>query len=95
MIDVHSYATTNVTTSAYVTLDASSPQSTSNLLIVDTSTQLMKLAVGAAGAEVDLCTFQGNGNPVLVPTFVTAGVRLSLKAISASATAGYCTVSYL
>lgn len=95
MIDVHSYSTGNVTTSAYVTVDASIPVSTGNLLIVDTSTQLMKLAVGAAGSEVDICAFQGNGSPVVVPTFIQTGVRLSLKAISASATAGFCTVSYL
>lgn len=95
MIDVHSYSSSNVTTAAYVTLDLATSNSTSNLLIVDTSTQLMELAVGAVGSEIPICAFQGNGNSLVVPTFLKSGVRLSLKAISGSATSGYCAVSYL
>lgn len=93
MLDVLSYTTTNVTTSAYVTLAASTSVSCGHLLIVDTSAQLMKLATGAAGFEVDVCAFQGNGYPVVVPIYIPAGTRLSLKAISANATSGYNTVS--
>lgn len=88
-----SYAATNVTTGAYVTLIAVTSVSCGTLVIVDTSTQLLKIAVGAAGSEVDLCAFQGNGTPVVVPAYLPSGVRLSLKAISASATTGFNTVS--
>lgn len=94
MVDVFSYSTTNVTTSVYVTLDASTKVSCSALSVVDTSTQLLKLAVGAVGSEIDICTFQGNGSPVLVPAFISSGSRLSLKAISASATSGFNSVSF-
>jgi hypothetical protein len=93
MVDILSYSGTNVTTSAYVTLDPAIAVSCSKIVIVDTSTQLMKLAVGAAGSEKDICTFQGNGNAVLIPAYISMGARLSLKAISANATSGYNTVS--
>lgn len=95
MISQFSYTATNVTTAAYVTLSASTPVSSSNLVIIDTSTQLMKLAVGAAGFEVDICAFQGNGSPISIPAYILAGSRLSLKAISASATSGFNVVSFL
>lgn len=95
MINTLSYSSTNVTTSAYVTLTASLPVSVGALLITDTSTSLMKLAIGAAGEEVDLCAFQGNGNAVYVTGYIPKGVRLSLKAISATASAGYNAISFL
>lgn len=95
MIHTNAYATTNVTTSAYVTLVASLSESVGALLIVDTSTALMKLAVGAVGAEEDLFVFQGNGNAVYIQQYIAKGKRLSLKAISASATTGYNAISFL
>ncbi len=96
MIATLSYASTNVTSSAYTTLIASLSTSCGSLIIVDTSTQLMKLAVGPAGSEVDLCVFQGNGYPVSIPnTYLIPGTRLSLKAMSTSATTGFNAVSYI
>lgn len=95
MIDLLSYSSTNVTTGAYVTLDPSTSVSVGKLLIVDTSTQLLKLAVGAAGSEVDVCAFQGNGYPVLISIYIPNGSRLSLKAISGTASSGYNAVSLL
>lgn len=93
MLDVNTYSSTNVTTGAYVQLDASTKISSGSVVIVDTSTQLMKLAVGSSGNEVDLCAFQGNGYPVIVPAFIPQGSRLSLRAISATANSGFCAVS--
>lgn len=95
MISQLSYSATNVTTSAYVTLSASTPASCSNLVIIDTSTQLLKIAMGAAGSEIDLGAFQGNGTQFTIPAYIPAGSRLSLKAISASATSGFNVVSFL
>lgn len=95
MVDILDYATTNVTNSAYVTLDASLSSSYGHLCIVDTSTQLMKIATGSAGSEVDLCAFQGNGSPVVIPVYLIQGVRISVRAINTSATTGYLSVSYL
>ena len=94
MLATNAYATTNVTTSAYVTLTTTTA-SASFLSIVDTSTALMKLAYGPAGHEVDLCAFQGNGNPVFIPNvFIPIGTRLALKAISGTASTGFNTVIY-
>lgn len=92
-INVLSYASTNVTTSAYVTLIASTP-SFSKLQITDTSGELLKIAVGAAGSEIDICTCAVSGS-IIVPVYVVAGQRLSIKAINASATTGYNAVSFL
>lgn len=92
-INVLAYATTNVTTSAYVTLVASIP-ACSKIQILDTSGKILKLAIGAAGSEIDICTCPVTGS-IVVPTYIPAGQRLSIKAIDASATTGYNAVSFL
>lgn len=94
MIDLLSYSANNVTTSAYTTVDASLVGGCGNIVVVDTSTQLMKLAIGAAGAEVDIAIFQGNGSPVQLSVYIKPGTRVAVKAITASATSGYLALSY-
>lgn len=91
---VLSYASTNVTTAAYVTLVASTPNSVSKILITDTSGQLLKIAVGDAGSEVDLFSVPVSGS-LVIPTYLANGQRLSIKAISATASTGYNVVSLL
>lgn len=93
-VNVHAYASTNVTTSAYVTLVASTPISSGRLQICDTSTKLLKLAIGEASSEMDIATVQVSGC-VVVPYFLAPGLRLSIKAIDASATTGYNTVAFI
>lgn len=93
-VNVHSYASTNVTTSAYVTLVASTPYTTCKVVVQDTSTKIIKLAVGSAGNEVDLATAPVSGMYVL-PTCVPASSRISAKAVDASATTGYNILSFL
>lgn len=93
-VNVLSYASTNVTTSAYVELVASSPISVSKLQICDTSTKLLKIASGAAGSETDRFTVQVSGC-VVVPYFFVAGTRFSIKAVDASATTGYDALSFI
>lgn len=95
MVNVLNYASTNITNSAYVTL-VTLTDSFAHLCISDTSGQLMKLAIGAAGSEVDFCAFDGNGYPVVIPvTQFVPGTRISIKAISTSASTGYNLTSYL
>lgn len=93
-VHVLSYSSTNVSTSAYVELIASLPSSFSKLQILDTSTKILKIATGAAGSEVDICTVAVSGCVVL-PYYLTAGTRLSIKAIDANATTGYNVLSLL
>jgi len=83
----NAYATTNVTTAAYVQVISSVSYATNQVQIQDTSGQIMILALGAPGSEVDTwlipSTFAGTVN-VNIP----AGSRVSLKAKTASATTG-------
>lgn len=93
-VNVLSYASTNVTTSAYVELVASSPISVSKLQVCDTSTKLLKIATGSAGSETDRFTVQVSGC-VVVPYYFAPATRFSIKAVDASATTGYNTLSFI
>lgn len=87
------YASTNVTTGAYVTLVASTPIATYALQLQDSSGQLIKIAVGAAGFEVDIGTMPVSGSLVLPVGQIPAGSRISLKSLSATANSGFASVS--
>lgn len=93
-VNVLSYSATNVATSAYTVLVAATPIPTSRLQICDTSTRLLKLAIGPAGSEKDICTVQVSGC-VLVPYYIAPGVTLSIRAVDANATSGYNTVGFI
>lgn len=84
----YAYASASVTSAAYVTLSASTPASTSYVQVCDTSGQLVKIAVGSAGNEVDIVTTPINGCSV-VPYYISAGSRLSAKSISVTASTGF------
>ncbi len=89
----HDY-TVPVTTLAYTTLVASLPAAVSQLFIFDSSGQTLVLAVGAAASEVDQAYVIPGGNGELnlkIPT----GSRVSIKAVSANATVGEISVTFL
>ena len=91
----NAYATTNVTTSAYVTV-ANAPITSGTVIVCDNSGQIVKVAFGSVGNEVDQFTAPLNGClQVPLTVNINSGTRVSLKAISASATSGYNTVSFL
>ncbi len=85
------YTGTPVTTLAYVELFAALPLTT-ELEIFDSSGQTLVLAFGAAGFEVDTVHVVPGGNG-RIPLAVPAGTRVSVKAVSANATAGEITVN--
>ncbi len=93
-VNVFSYAGTNVTTGAYVTLAASTPHNVSRIQVCDTSTKMLKIATGGAGSEKDLFIIQLSGCVVL-PVTIPSATRLSIKAIDATASAGYNVISFL
>lgn len=93
-ISTLAYATTNVTTSAYVVLVTSLPISASHVLVCDTSTKLVKIAVGATGSEYDIFTAPISGCATIGPKYLKAGIQLSIKAIDANATTGFNTLSF-
>lgn len=89
------YSSTNVTTGAYVAFVASTPVTTRNIVLCDTSGQLIKLAVGAALSEVDLLINPLSGCfQYALTQAIPAGSRLSLRAISATANSGFASVSF-
>lgn len=91
-VNVYSYASGSVTTSAYTILWASTPVSASHLEICDTSGHLLKIAVGATGSEFDIATVVVSGC-IVIPIYVLKGTQLNIKAIDATASTGYNTVS--
>ena len=81
------YGSVNVTTAAYVALIASTSGAANLMEIFDSSGQTLKIAFGAAASEVDqFLVFPGGNGPVSIS--VPASTRVSIRAVSASATVG-------
>ena len=76
----NAYASTNVTDSAYVQLDSALDENSTYAEILDTSGALLKLAIGGAGAEVDILDIIPGGNG-LIPLKLCKGQRLSVKSV--------------
>lgn len=95
-VNYMNYATTNVTTSAYVTVVASAPINAGRIFVCDTSGHVLKMAVGAAGSEVDLVTTPYNQciDTQLFPV-LKVGSRISVKALDSTVSSGVITVSFL
>lgn len=83
----NAYATTSVTTGAWVQLVASTSAAIHELEIFDSSGQTLEIGTGAAAAEARLIIVYPGGNG-RVPVLVASGTRLSIRAISATASAG-------
>lgn len=83
----NSYSSTNITTSAYTQLVASTTSQTNWVDIFDSSGQAMILAVGAAGSEVAVLYVPPGG--ISCPLFITSANRISYKALTGNATSGY------
>jgi hypothetical protein len=81
------YSTTNITTSAYTQLIASTTSATNYVDIFDSSGQGMILAVGAAGSEVIQAYISPGGDEFALQ--IPAGSRVAYKALTANATTGY------
>lgn len=88
------YSSVNVTTAAYTQLIASTTNETNHLFIFDSSGQTLFLAVGAAASEVNKYYIVPGGNG-LIDLNIPASSRVSIKAVSASATAGELSITLL
>jgi hypothetical protein len=84
----NAYGTTNVTTSAWTQLTAALPSGVSAIQVFDTSGQSVAIGVGAPGAEVHKLTIGPNSNGMITPMRLEAGQRISVKALSATASTG-------
>ena len=87
------YSTTNVLTSAYVQLIASTSNAASTVKIFDSSGQAMILAIGASGSEVVQVYVPPGGDAFTLS--IPAGSRVAYKALTANATSGYLLISLL
>jgi hypothetical protein len=91
----HSYASTNVTTAAYVEIEASTADDASQIMIADSSGCRLILATGAAASEVPLLYIPEGSWEFPIPVSIAAGTRLSIKALDTTATSGYMTITLL
>lgn len=81
------YTATNVTTGAYVQLTAATATALRAIEVFDSSGQSLKIAFGAAGSEVDKFAVLPGGNG-RIPCVIPSGTRLSVKAVSGTASSG-------
>lgn len=86
------YSVTPVTTTVYVQLVASTVGLINLVELFDSSGQTLVFAVGAAGSEVNQFFINPGGNGI-VSLAVPLGSRISIKAVTASATAGYININ--
>jgi hypothetical protein len=89
----NAYATTAITTGAYVQLVAATTVQSNEIEIFDSSGQALYLAFGAASAEINQMIIYPGGNG-RVRLAVPAGVRVSAKAITGTASSGFLTISF-
>ncbi len=87
------YSSVNVTTSAYVQLVASTTSLTTEIEIFDSSGQTLALAVGAPASEVIQCYIFPGGNG-RIPLAIPASSRVSIKAVSATASSGEVDINF-
>lgn len=89
----NSYSSTSVTTSAYVQLIASTTSEADVVQIFDSSGQAMIIATGGAGSEVDQIYVPPGGTDFNL--YIAAGTRVSIKALTGTASSGYLLVNLL
>lgn len=88
---------TNITNAAYVQLSASTPIYTAKIVIVNNTSSIIRVAVGAAGSEVDLVAVNASSQMTvdLGLNVVAKGSRVSLIALGATASTGFVAVSLI
>jgi hypothetical protein len=88
------YTGTNVTTATYVELIAGTSGIINQLHIFDSSGETLVLATGS-GPEVDVAHIPPGGLSTTLDLNIPAGTRLSVKAVSATASVGELTITAL
>lgn len=87
------YTITPVTTSAWVQVYASLPYAMNTVSILDSSGQTLELGLGGAGSEFRILLIPPGGGTF--PLGITSGGRISIRAVSASATTGENDINFL
>jgi hypothetical protein len=86
------YSSTNITTSAYVQLVASTTSTTNYIDIFDSSGQAMILGVGGSGSEVIQAYIPPGGDQIQLA--IPSGSRVAYKALTATANSGYLLMNF-
>lgn len=94
ILSVFSYSSSPVTTGAYTTLVVTSPFTVSKLQICDTSGELLKIAIGLPGQEVDVFSSPISGC-MIIPIYLIKGQRLAIQSLTNTASNGYNTIAFL
>lgn len=81
------YTSTSVTTGAWVELISSTAAAVTEIEIFDSSGQTLELGTGAAASEARLILVFPGGNG-RVPVSIASGTRLSIRAVSGTASVG-------
>lgn len=89
----NAYSVTPVTTAAYVQLVASLGAKVNEVEIFDSSGETLILATGGAGSEADQVYVFPGGNG-RIPLTIASGTRVSVKAVSATASAGEIAINF-
>ena len=87
------YSSTNITTSAYVQLVATTSNTINTIHIFDSSGQAMILGVGGPGSEVIQIYVPPGGDTYTLN--IPSGSRIAYKALTATANSGYLLMSFL
>ncbi len=90
---LHSYVSTNVTTSAWVALSTTVPAAATTMEVFDSSGRIMKYSIDAGVTELKFYGLPG-GMEELIPVEWSKGSTISIKAVDASATVGYLVINF-
>lgn len=82
------YGTTNVTTSAWVQIIASTAAAITQLLVDDTCGEVLELGTGGSGSETRRLLIPRGGLSQAVNLTIASGTRLSVRALTATCSTG-------
>lgn len=90
-----SYSSTNVTTGAWVQLDASTAAAINELYIFSSCGETLELGTGAAASESRVLLIPPGGLDGKVSLAIASGTRLALRGVSGNCTSGQITLTGL
>jgi hypothetical protein len=90
-----SYSSSNVTTGAWVQLDASTAATFNAIFIFSSCGETLELGTGAAAAESRVFLIPPGGFDGPIALTIASGTRLSLRGVSGNCTSGQITLTGL
>lgn len=90
----NAYASTNVTTGAWVQLDSALDETVNAIEVFDSCGSVLKLGYGASGSELELKFYILPGGNGRVPIQIPKGARLVIRAVDANCTAGQLVINF-